>query len=300
MRALALAGALLLTPALAGCVDDATTAGADVVATFYPLHFVAERIAGDRLAVASLVPGGVEPHEWEPTAEAVLAVGGAKVVLRNGAGLDPWVDRLVRESQTAALVVDASDVVTLLDARASEPDAESPLDPHFWLDPILLANVTRGVAAALATVDPEGSETFTANADALVRDLETLDAEFETALASCNLREILTTHVAFTYLAKRYEFTQHGISGISPEDEPSAERIREIVEFARSRNITTVYHERLVSPSVAYTIATEIGGGTLPLDPIEGIPARDLAAGKTYFTLQRENLANLKLGMGCA
>lgn len=93
MRTL-LVAALLTLPALAGCLGSpaASSDTPDVLATFYPLAFLAQRIAGDDLQVGTLVAPGVEPHEWEPSLTDLARIGNAKVVLTQGLGFEPWVE----------------------------------------------------------------------------------------------------------------------------------------------------------------------------------------------------------------
>jgi zinc transport system substrate-binding protein len=132
---------------------------------------------------------------------------------------------------------------------------------------------------------------------ALRGDLETLDREFTDGLATCQRREIVTSHAAFGYLAARYDLDQVGITGLSPEAEPTAQRLAEVAEEAREHHATTIFFETLVSPKVAETIAQEVGADTAVLDPIEG-----LQPGSTgdYLSVMRSNLAVLRPALGCS
>lgn len=294
MRALLLV-ALLLAPTLAGCAREEAPDEVRVVATIYPVAFVAQRVAGDRLVVNALVPDGALPHGWEPRAEARAALAGADLVLRAGAGLDDWAAALANEIAPRAESLDASAAIAL----RRDADGGAP-DPHYWLDPAQLSLVAAAIAEALARVDPEGAADYRANADALASELAALDAEWRAGLARCDRRVAIATHRAFEYAAARYGFTAVGIAGLDPTEEPTEARLAEVVEFARSRNVTVIFHERLQSPRVALKVADELeGGATLPLDPIEGVPAREREAGTDFFVLARQNLANLRAGMQC-
>ena len=153
------------------------------------------------------------------------------------------------------------------------------------------------IAARLTEIDPERAAEFAANLTALTDDLDALDAEYTDALAACTNRDVVTSHNAFGYLAQRYDLTQVGISGLSPENEPSPADLAAVTEFVRDNGVTTIYFETLVSPALAETLAAETGASTAVLDPIEGLS--DASKGSDYLDIMRSNLANLVQGQGC-
>ena len=305
----ALLAAALVLGALTACGDDsASGAGSDkldVVAAFYPLQFVAEQVGGDAVQVKSLAKPGAEPHDLELNAEQVAQIVDAKVVIYLE-GFQPAVDEAV-EQQGGDRAFDVSTAVPLLDASAGhehegepgheEGEAEGGKDPHVWLDPTRLATIGEKVADRLGQADPDRAADYTARAARLRTDLDALDGEFAAGLKTCQRRELFTSHTAFGYLADRYDLEQIGITGLSPEDEPSPRRLKEVAEEAKEHKATTIFFETLVSPKVAETIAREVGATTAVLDPIEG-----LQPGSTddYFSVMRNNLAALKPALGCA
>ena len=130
----------------------------------------------------------------------------------------------------------------------------------------------------------------------LIADLEALDREFASGLSDCQKHVILTSHFAFAYMGRDYNFLQIGISGIDPETEPSPSQIREIIDAAKTNHIHVIFTESLVDPRIAQTIAREVGAQTLELNPIEG--TRNPS--ETYFSLMRQNLKNLRIGLECS
>jgi zinc transport system substrate-binding protein len=287
------AGALVLSACGAEQADGAGTAqdaegGVTVLAGFYPLEFVAARVGGDRVSVSSLTPPGVEAHDLELTPRDVAGIGEADVVVYLE-GFQPAVDEAVmREASDSSFEVGA---VADLDVEAEGTD------PHFWLDPTKLAAVAEGAADRLAELDPEGEQGFRDNAAALVAELEALDEEMTTGLSTCETRTMVVSHEAYGHLAARYDLEQVGISGLTPDDEPSAAQMAELVTFVRDNDIRTVYYETLVSPAVAETIAAEAGVETAVLDPIEGLT--DDSQGTDYLEIMRANLSNLQAGQPC-
>ncbi|HEV8360683.1 MAG TPA: zinc ABC transporter substrate-binding protein [Candidatus Thermoplasmatota archaeon] len=297
MRSAALLGLLLALP-LAGCTSPSAQARVDVLASFYPVQFLAERVASGHLAVGVLVPAGVEPHDYELTPGDTASVQRARLVAYHGAGLEAFADALRALADGAQVpVVEAA---AGLDLATRDLGEEHGADPHLWLDPLRAAQEARNLEAALARVDPANASSYGAGLASLTADLAQLDREYRDGLAACAKHKIITTHAAFGYVADRYNFTQIPITGLEPEADPSAEKLREVADLARRENITVIFFETLVSPRVAQVIADEVHGRTEVLDPVEGLTDEAIAAGQDYLSVMRDNLRNLRDAMECA
>ncbi len=315
-------GALLASSALllaAGCGGGTAGTGAadgqpgqlDVVAAFYPFQFVVERVAGPRAAVTPLTSPGAEPHDLELTPRQVASVATADLVVYERT-FQTAVDEAVDQSGSDH-VLDVAAVVPLqpLGAATHEHEGEEHggeegedghdhggLDPHVWLDPTRMATLAGAVRDRLSAVDPDHAADYAAGAAALVAELGTLDEEFRTGLASCEREEFITTHTAFGYLAERYGLTQIGITGITPDAEPSPARIAEVQHEAQEHGVTTIFTETLVSPAIAEAIAGDLGLATDVLDPVEGIT--EASRGQDYLAVMRSNLTALEKANGCS
>ncbi|MDG4796245.1 metal ABC transporter substrate-binding protein [Micromonospora sp. WMMD1082] len=319
-RALATAtAALLALTGVTACSTDDGPAGADpqrvdVVAGFYPLQFLAERVGGDAVAVANLARPGAEPHDLELNPSQVGQISEAELVVFLH-GFQPAVDEAV-EQNAGDRAFDVATVQPLLDATAgghdhgdedgddhaeeeehADEESEGGKDPHLWLDPTRLATVGDKLAERLGAVDPDRAGEYTQRAGALRTELEKLDTEFTEGLKTCQRREIVVSHAAFGYLAQKYQLEQIGISGLSPEDEPSPQRLAAVAEEAREHGATTIFFETLVSPKVAETIAREVGAQTAVLDPIEGLSEGN---GADYLSVMRTNLQTLRTALSCS
>lgn len=276
-----------------------------VMATAYPLAYFAAEVTGDATQVASLIPAGVEPHEWEPSPRDLVRLQEARLFVYNGAGLEPWAERtLASLGDKAPPAVEASQGMDLLPAPEHGNDAGAAhggvADPHVWLDPVLAQRMVERLTEGLARVDAANADRYRANAARLQERLAALDERYRAGLRSCRLRTFITAHAAFGYLAKRYGLQQLAVAGVSPETPPSAGRMAELVLAARQTQAKYVFFEALTSPALAQTLAREAGLQTLVLDPIEGFTAEDAAAGKDYFTAMEENLENLRRALECA
>ena len=180
----------------------------------------------------------------------------------------------------------------------SEHAEHAAVDPHFWLDPLRYAGVGDAIAEKLATRDPANAAAYRANAEAFRADLTTLDGEFRAGLKGCRIKDLVTSHAAFGYLARAYGLHQEGITGLDPEAEPSPAALAEVAAHVRETGATTVYAETLVSEDVARTLARETGAELAVLDPVEGITSA--SAGRDYLTVMRANLATLRTGQECS
>jgi zinc transport system substrate-binding protein len=268
--------------ALAGCSAGGSTDPDTVVAAFYPIAYAAEQISGGGVPVRNLTPAGAEPHDLELTPGDVRAIHDASVVLYFGDGFMPGLETAVRDR-------DGRSVDLLAQLRLQESGG-APGDPHVWLDPVRYAALVRLIGKALH--DDAGTT-------ALTRKLAQLDRDYRTGLANCERRQIVTSHAAFGYLARRYGLEQVPLEGLTPEAEPSAKDIEGLVERVRSSGATTVFFEPLISPKLAQTVAREADVGTADLDPLEGLSDERIVGGADYFSVMRDNLATLRKALGC-
>lgn len=261
-----------------------------VVAAFYPLAYAAESVGGDGVDVTTLTPPGVEPHDLELSAQQVAQIAAADLVLYVP-GFQPAVDEAVAQ-QAADRALDVTTGLTMLPGEGDDQHADEhgATDPHVWLDPADMGAIGVAIADRLGTSDSEQAARFAA-------DMAALDEEFRAALAACTVRDLVVSHEAFGYLADAYGFTQVGISGLSPEAEPSPSRLREVADLVQAKGVTTIYYETLVDPRVAQTVADETGATTAVLDPLEGLAP---GADGDYTSIMRNNLAALVAGQGCS
>ncbi|WP_082093481.1 metal ABC transporter substrate-binding protein [Demequina sediminicola] len=321
-------GSLLGALALAGCsaadseTDSDTSAAANTSLTvgtaFYPLQYVAERIGGDLVAVETLISAGVEPHDAELSPKTVRDMQSMDTVLFLS-DFQPAVDDAMET--TGARGLDAHHIIDEHGAEEAEHEEESDhddhdhdeetetteeesshddhdhgsLDPHFWLDPTLLAEYADDVLAEFSELDPDNAETYSANASQLLTDLDAIDASYSDGLATCERRDIFVGHEAFGYLALAYDLTQEGLAGLDPEAEPSPARVREIRDMVEDTGATTIYSESEVSADAAEAVAEDVGVDVLVLSPIETV-----ADDEDYLGVMESNLEALRTGLGCS
>jgi len=293
----------LLIAAAVGSTLGAGPAGAarsklSVAAAFYPVAFAAQRVGGARVDVTNLTPVGAEPHDLELDSDQLDRLLDAKVAFVLGSDFQPAVESAAdrRDGPTVELLPE------LVDARGKKvaDEGEGGLDPHVWLDPVLMSQLVGEVERGLAAADPRDSATYEKNAQALQDQLAALDARYRARLTGCARNLLVTSHEAFGYVASRYGLRQEGVAGISPDPEPDPKRLGELAQLARDHGVTTVFTEEAVSPRVAQTLARDAGGlETEVLSPLESLTTKERAAKAGYFTLMNANLDKIANALGC-
>ena len=299
------------SPSSSASSSQASASPMKVMASFYPLQYLTQKIGGDLVDVESLTPPGAEPHDLELSNQKVqqLSQAGAVVYLK---GFQSAVDKAV-ELNAPKTVIDVSGSVDLVDAGKHESELDvaddgekteeahehehdhGSTDPHFWLDPTRMASAATQIGDALAQADPANAETYKKNAATTKSQMEALSKKLVDGTAKCQHREFVTSHEAFGYLADRTGLTQLGLSGLDPDSTPSPARLKQISDAVKAKGITTIFTEELLSPKVAETLAKDLGITTAVLDPIES-QADD---SKDYEAVMNENLEALQKALSC-
>ncbi|QYJ05516.1 metal ABC transporter substrate-binding protein [Nocardioides panacisoli] len=325
---------LALPLALSGCsafggTDDGD--GVEVATAFYPLQYVTDQVAGEHADVSLITQPGRDPHDLELTVNQTAEITGADLVVYLSE-FQPAIDAAV-DTNAEGATYDAADAV---DQRlfgeggdehaehageghseeehsdeeghedhdhAEESGAEGEHDhdhgthdPHFWHDPLRMADLGDEVAEQLAEVDPDHAEDFRSNAADLRTELEGIDEDFASGLAECERSTVVTSHDAFSYLDK-YGLEFEAIAGLAPDAEATPAHIAELQELIREEGLTTVFTERLAPSAAADTIAGDLGLQSEVLDPIAGLD--DETAEEDYASLMAANLEALRSANGC-
>lgn len=296
----------------AGTEDTSSEKKLNVMANFYPMYDFATKVGGDKVEVTNMVPAGTEPHDWEPAATDVKNLEEADVFIYNGAGMEHWTEDVLGALDNKELkVVEASRGLTLLegkeedeeetedsssdsDASDESTDSEITYDPHVWLDPLNAKAEMENIKNAFVEADPDNKDYYEQNYETYAEKFDQLDKEYKDGLADTKSKDLITSHEAFGYLCQAYGLNQVGIEGLSPDSEPDASRMNEIIKFAKENNVKTIFFEELVSPKVSETIADEIGAKTAVLNPLESLTDDEISAGEDYFSVMESNLKTIE------
>lgn len=275
----------------------------DVVATVYPVYDIAKQVGGDKVNLTLLVPPGSEPHDWDPKASDLEKIGKAKVFLYSGAGLEPTDKILTKDVLKEAKPYELSKAVELMKNTAEEEDEDehngeehhhSEYDPHVWLDPTNVIKEVDMTVKAFSEADPANKDYYEKNGKDYKEKLAKLDKDYKAFTDTLSQKELIVSHQAFGYFAKHYGLVQVPIMGVSPDAEPTPDRMAKIVAFSKAHQVKAIFGEELVSPKLAEAIANEIGAKVYVLNPVEGLTEEQTKAGETYLSLMEKNLQTLK------
>ena len=296
---------------LAGCsnaAEDSQPASESlpsIVTGSFAVAWLASSISDGCAVVTDLAPSGGDAHDLELTASQTASILDADLVVLVD-GLQPAFDA-VAESRSSGVF----DILDLLDPLTAEDHADEDghedhadedghedhglLDPHFWLDPKRVSDAAGFLGTEISKLSADCATKVEVTVPAVQAQLEDLTQEFETSLATCSSRTIVVSHEAFGYLADAFNLEQIGVAGLDPEGEPSAARLKEVIDLANSLGVSAVFTESTVNPDVAQTLADALEVGILTLDPLE-----IASVSKDYISLMQTNLEALRSGLNCS
>ena len=259
-----------------------------VVVSGYVPYTVAKQIGGELIDLSMLLPANAEPHSFEPTPGAIIAVHGADVFIYVSGRIEPWVTDIAENVKEGAVVVEA--------AQSAKPSK----DPHIWMDFDNMRPFARAIAQALQEKDPAHQDVYASNLAAFNTQLDELEQAFSAALANCRQRRIVHVgHLAFGNLARTYGLNLQSLTGTSHQSEHSVHRLAELVRYIRKHGVPAVFTEEMLSQDLAATVARETNVRVLPLYTVEEVSKKDFDAGITYGEYMRRNLHNLREGLKC-
>lgn len=236
------------------------------------MALLVHELAGERVRVTTLVPPGASPHAFEPRPRDVARLAQAGLFLRVGAGLDDWTLALLRatpEPPAVFALMDSPGLGPLPAAADGHGHGErARLDPHVWLDPLRVRDaIAPALAEQLARFDPKGEAHYRARLADFRARLDALDAELRTVLAAAPARTFLPFHPAWRYFAERYGLAELGAVEEAAGEEPTPRELARLVEAARRAGVRAILVEPQLPPRVAATLAAELDGATVLVDP---------------------------------
>lgn len=285
----------------------------NIVASNYPVYALSEKIIGDTANLISLIPEGMEPHDWEPQVQDMMNLEKAKLFLYHGLGMEPWLEKIKESlSNKEMLFVKTSQTLDLIPLEEDEEhhghshhshshshshshhEGEEEWDPHTWLSLRQAQKELWNIKEALVEHFPEHKEVYEKNYESFAQELKALDEEYQALFAPYVGKHILVSHEAFAYLCRDYQLEQMGIEGVFSDEEPSLAKMKEIIDFIRKNDIKVIFLEGNESSKVVDSIAAEAGVRIAMLDNLEILNQEKQAAGKDYISIMKENLETLK------
>jgi zinc transport system substrate-binding protein len=275
-----------------------------VVASFYPLAFFAEEIGGEEVTVKQLIPDNTEVHNWQPSFADILAVDEADIIIYNGASLDHWFedDILPVIDSSNKIIVETTEGIQLLETEQEtgehEHEHEGLYDPHTWISPYIAEQQAQKIYEALTQKDPDNEGYYSERWQSLKARFEELDNAYMTGLSTKQKEDVFVSHAAFGYLADRYGFEQHGVIGISADEQPSAQVYADLVDMMREHETYVVYVDPVYAGESAQTLKNELQRlSSHDVQILELYFMLGKIDGLDYFGQQEKNLENLKIGL---
>jgi zinc/manganese transport system substrate-binding protein len=262
-----------------------------VVAGFSVLADITRSVGGDLVRVDSLVGPDGDAHDYQPTPADARAVAAARVVVANGLGLDPWLERLERAAGFQGIhIVAASEVRPLLTGGTA--------DPHAWQDVAGAERYAQAIEAGLERADPPHQERYRQNLAEYEAVLADLDRWVRDRIASVPdaKRRVITTHDAFGYFGRAYGVAFRAPVGMSEDSEPSAAAVAQLIRQIRGEGTRALFVENMTDPRLLDQLAAEAGvapAGTLFADAL----SKPGEGGETYPEMMRHNVTLLVAAM---
>jgi len=251
---------------ISAAVEEYSHENLGVVVSIAPLSEWVKGVGGDKVNVTILVPPGVSPHTYELKPGQLIKVERARIFVKNGAGLEFWADKIVKIDRDI-LVVDISKGIELIELSPEKQKEHHLLnDPHLWLS---LKNAKKGVRQiyeALSRVDPENIEYYKKNMNEYIKKLDALDRQISEKLKTVKNRKFIVFHPAWSYFSRDYGLEQIPIEHAGKE--PGPKYMIKVIDIAKKNNIKVVFVEPQFNPKGAETIAHEIGGRVISINPL--------------------------------
>lgn len=282
-----------------------------IVSSLFPWYDLSREIGGDRVEAKLLLPPGVEAHAFEPTPSDMIALSKAELFIYTGDYMEPWAQDILdglADSAPAHLVIGHD--LALLESEEHEDEeggeehedehGHSGLDPHIWLDPMIMSKAAGRLAKALAELDPAGSFYYNQRLESYQKRLTDLDEDYRRSLSSCKQDSfIFAGHYAFGYLADRYNLQYEAAQGFSPDAESSPQRLQVLSDLIRATGAKYIFAEELENQQLAEALAQENGAKILLLNSAHNLSKADLKEGLSYLDIMQSNLKQLSTGLLC-
>ena len=283
----------LTLPFLTSCgpAPKSSDSALDILATTSFLADIAQNIAGDRVQVDSLLPFGADPHAYQAAPADVAKIAESDLLILNGLEYEHFIESLLKNAGGERLIIEATAGLTPKEDEGNEHG----VDPHMWLDPNLVVTYVENIRDGLIEVDPDGTETYKANADVYIAQLKELDTWIveQVNVIPAERRLLVTNHEALGYFSERYSFeiVDTILPSFSSEASASAQEIASAIESIKSSGAPAIFLGEVENPDLANQIAEETGVKVVDDLYLESLT--DGAPAATYIEMMKYNVSRI-------
>ena len=260
-----------------------------VVVSFNPLKQFAEAVGKDKIEVKTIVPEGVEPHDFEPKTKDMENISKAALFVHTGFGMESWVEKTLSAIGNKNLVVvDSSVGIEPIKNQYKQAGEDGQFDPHIWLSLREAKIQTKNIKDALVKADEKNKDFYEKNFQEFSGELDKLYSEYKVKFQGVTNKNFVTGHAAFGYLCRDFGLKQNSVEDVFAEGEPTPQKLKELVELSKKDKIKVIFMEELASPRVSETLAKEVGAKVQKIYTIESNEGN-----KKYIESMEENLSNI-------
>lgn len=254
-----------------------------IAVTFDAMEELTKAVVKDLADVSLIIPEGMEPHEAEPTAQNLIFLTNADVLIYNGFGMEFYLEKVLKAVNNKNLVlVEASKGVKPIEIDYDDHDDDEHdfhhhhdghhhgnIDPHAWLSLQATRIMVKNIESALSRLDKKNAKTYAKNANFYIKELDKLYAEYVKKFKSLKNKTLVTSHAAFAYLCRDFGLVQNSITDVFAEGEPNAKQLVKLVEYCKKHKVKTIFSEEIANQTLAQTLSNEVGGKVVKIYTIE-------------------------------
>ena len=294
-------GAMLLVATLVSCATPQKSDGnsdqskLNVVATFLPMTLFTEAVAGECATVTALIPPNLGPHDFQATPSDIAALSNASVLVKNGLGMEYFLDKLTASAENDSLkVIDTSRGVAVIE---SEEEDHGEVNPHIWLDPLRAVQQVENIRDGLVNADPGCTDGYTQRAAAYTEKLKGLNTTFANQLKPFRGQTFIAFHDFAPYFAERYDLKAEFVVDV-PEMNPTPADLQRVSNLVEESQLKALLSEPQEGDRSFNALAEDLGVNVVTFDPLETGSEEASKQPDTYFKVMGRNVAALIKSFG--
>ena len=289
--------------------DPIQSKGVKVVTTFLPITLFTEAVAGDCADVTALIPANLGPHDFQATPSDLTDLSSANVLVKNGLGMEEFLDDLISSADNKDLmVIDSSSGVATIESAEDDHHghdhhghdhghSHGEVNPHIWLDPILAVQQVENIRDGLVKADPSCADGYKKNAELYTAKLKKLNTEFTAKLEPYKGKTFVAFHDFAPYFASRYSLKAEYLVDL-PEMNPSPADLQRVAAQVKASGLKALLSEPQEGKRSFNALAKDLGVNIVEFNPLETGSVESAKVPGTYFEVMSSNVNNLVKAIG--